>query len=93
MLVSEGRHLLECYVVRLARSNITEDCIIHSHRRRNLKSYMLELIRSVFQLLVTAQVFPRSLILSNLMIEAVRSSETSALTIALRRHVHKYDII
>jgi hypothetical protein len=41
----------------------------------------------VIQLLVTANVVPRSLILFILMMEAIRSSETSVLTIATRRHI------
>jgi hypothetical protein len=41
----------------------------------------------VLQLLVTAYIAPRSLILSNLMMDALRSSETSVLTTAKRRHI------
>jgi hypothetical protein len=41
----------------------------------------------VLQLLVTANVVPSLLILSNLMMEAIRSSETSVLTRATRRHI------
>jgi hypothetical protein len=41
----------------------------------------------VQQLLLTANVLPGSLILLTLMIEAIRSSEMSAITKATRRHI------
>jgi hypothetical protein len=44
-------------------------------------------IRSVRRLLVTANVVPSSLILVTLMMEALRSSETSVLTGATRRNI------
>jgi hypothetical protein len=44
-------------------------------------------LRSVCRLLVTANVVPRSPILVTLMMEAVRSSETSVLTRATRRNI------
>jgi hypothetical protein len=46
-------------------------------------------LRIVLRLLVTADVVPRSPILVILMMEDIRSSETSALTIATRRHIPK----
>jgi hypothetical protein len=45
------------------------------------------LVRSVRQLLVTANVFRGSVILVSLMMEELRSSETSVLTRATRRHI------
>jgi hypothetical protein len=39
------------------------------------------------QLLVTANVLPRSLILSTLMMQAIHPSETSVLTRATRHHI------
>jgi hypothetical protein len=44
-------------------------------------------VTSVLQLLVTANVVPSSPILVTLMVEAIRSSETSALTRATRRNI------
>jgi hypothetical protein len=69
---------------------IPEDDIFHSPRRENLKSYIVSLyrepvrrhvlLRSLLRLLVTAIVVPSLLILVTLMIETIRSSETSDLT-------------
>jgi hypothetical protein len=49
-------------------------------------------LRSVFQLLVTANV-PDSIILSTLMMEAVSSSETSFLTTATGRQSPEHNIL
>jgi hypothetical protein len=50
-------------------------------------------LRSVLRLLVTANVVPSSPILVELMMEAKRSSETSVLTRATRRHIQEYNIL
>jgi hypothetical protein len=69
-------------LTRATRRNITEDAIIHSHRRDNLKSYNvkfyshIEFFRSVIRFLVTADVVPSSPIIVTLMVEAKCSSET-----------------
>jgi hypothetical protein len=47
----------------------------------------------VRQLLVTANVVPSSLILVTLMMEALRSSETSVLTTATWLKIAEYDIL
>jgi hypothetical protein len=47
----------------------------------------------VFQLLVTANVVPSSLILVILMMEAINSSETLVLTRVTRRHIPEDDIL
>jgi hypothetical protein len=44
-------------------------------------------LRSVLQLLVTANIVPSSLVLFNMLMEAIRSSETPILTRATRRHI------
>jgi hypothetical protein len=53
-----------------------------NRRGRNISTFLL----SVLRLLVTANVVPRSPILVNLMIEAIRSFEPSVLTRATRRN-------
>jgi hypothetical protein len=50
-------------------------------------------LRSVLQLLVTANVVPSSSILSTPMMEAIRSSETSVLTRATQRHTPEDGIL
>jgi hypothetical protein len=49
--------------------------------------YMYIVLRSLLQLLVIATVVHSSPILVNVMTEAIRSSETSVLTRATRRHI------
>jgi hypothetical protein len=50
-------------------------------------------LRSVLQLLVPANIVPSSLIIFAPIIVAIRSSETSVLTGATRRHITKDDIL
>jgi hypothetical protein len=47
-----------------------EDGILHSHRRENLKSYIVLFLGSIRMLLITAKVIPISPILVVLMTEA-----------------------
>jgi hypothetical protein len=47
----------------------------------------------VLRLLVTAKVVPSSPFLVTLIMEAIRSSETSVLTRATRRHILEDDIL
>jgi hypothetical protein len=48
---------------------------------------------SVFRFLGTAKVFPKSPILVTLMMEAIRSSETSVPTRATRRHIAEDGVV
>jgi hypothetical protein len=50
-------------------------------------------LRSVLQLVITANVVPSSLILFTLMMETIRSSETSVLTRATWRHIPQDGIL
>jgi hypothetical protein len=67
-------------ITRATRSNIPEEANLHSHRRENLKSY-------------TANIVPNSMFLSVLMMEAIRSPETSILARATRRHIPEGGIL
>jgi UDP-N-acetylglucosamine 2-epimerase len=64
-------------LTRATLRNIPEDTILHSHRRENLKSYVV----------------PSSPIFVTLMIEALSSSETSVLTRATRRNIPEDTIL
>jgi hypothetical protein len=60
--------------------------IITVERIKELGTTLAVFLRSVLQLSVTTNVVPSSLSLFTLMMEAIRSSETSDLTRAMRRH-------
>jgi hypothetical protein len=76
--------------VALIRNNVSEEriaCIIR------VESITLVFLRSVLQLLVIANIVPSALILSTLMMQAILSSETCALTGGTRYHVPEDDIL
>jgi hypothetical protein len=76
--------------VVLVRTDVSEEfgaCIIRVTRIGELVTMLAIFLRSVRQLLVTANVVPSSPILVTLMIEALISSETSVLTRATRRNI------
>jgi hypothetical protein len=73
-------------LTRATRRNNPEDTILHSHRRENLKSYNV-------CLLVTANVVPSSPIVITVMMEAIRSPETSVHTEDTRRNTPEDDIL
>jgi hypothetical protein len=81
-------------LIRAVWRHIPEDGILLSHPRENLKSciFFIVFLYNVLLLLVTANV-PSSLILFAIMMEAVRSSETSVLTRATRRHIPEGGIL
>jgi hypothetical protein len=60
---------------------------------KNAVFWDVALVRTVLRLLVTANVIPSSPILVTLMMEAVRSSETSVLSRATRRDIPEGGII
>jgi hypothetical protein len=74
----EECRLLGCYAVTLLSSDVSAECIAS-----------IVFLRNVFRLLATLNVVPSSPILVALMMEAIRSSETSVLTRATRRHIPK----
>jgi hypothetical protein len=91
--------------VVLVRNDVSEDLIASTIRvegvgelgtlavTSNWSTLRRQFLRSVLQLLVTANVIPILLVLSTLMIEAIRSSETSVLTRHKRHHIKEDGIL
>jgi hypothetical protein len=75
--------------VALVRTDVSEECIVSIIRLKRIR--VLEttfvFLRSVLQLLVTANIVPSSLILFTPMMEAIRASESSAIKRATRRRI------
>jgi hypothetical protein len=82
--------------VALVRSNVSEEHIASITRVKRLSELGTELavfLRSVFQLLVTANAVSRSQILFTLVMETIRCFETSILTRTIRRHIQEDGIL
>jgi hypothetical protein len=81
--------------VALVRTDVSEERIasIITVTILVVTSNRIVFLRSMLRLLVTANVVPSSPILVTLMMEAIRSSETSVLTRATRRKITEYDIL
>jgi hypothetical protein len=69
------------------RNNLHFGRTYHLHIKNGKNQRDRNNVISALQFLVTANVFPNSLILSSLKMEATRSSEKSAVTRVLRRHI------
>jgi hypothetical protein len=77
--------------VALVRTDVSEECIpsvIKAERFSELGTTLL-FLRSVLQLLVTANIVPSLLIPSTLMMEVIHSTETLVLTTATPLHILK----
>jgi hypothetical protein len=86
--------------VALVRTNASEERIAtiirvkkNQQGTNNFSSNWQILLLNVFQLLITANVFRKALILFTLMMEAIYSSESSTLTRAMGRGISKDGIL
>jgi hypothetical protein len=77
--------------VVLARTDVSEERIASIIRITSIGE--LVFLRRVLELLVTAIVVPSSPILATLIMEAIRSSETSVITRATRRNISENGIL
>jgi hypothetical protein len=82
--------------VALVRIGVSEECIgsiIRKTRMGELGRSAVTILRSVLQLLVTANVVPSSQILVTLMMEKICFFETSVLTRATRHNISEDGIL
>jgi hypothetical protein len=71
--------------VALVRTDVLEEGIAPNIRVNRIRELGTTL--AVTSYVVTVNVVPSSLVLDTLMMQAIRSSETSVLTRAIRRHI------
>jgi hypothetical protein len=81
------------YFVALLRTDVSEERIVSVIRLEVIIKLRTTVLRFVLQLLVTANVFPSSLTLVTLMMEAIRSPEAPILTGAPWRHIPEDSVL
>jgi hypothetical protein len=79
--------------VAFVRTDVTEERIAYITKVRTISELLTLAVTSALQLLVTANFIPISLILLTLIMEAIRSTETSIPTRTTWYHIPEDDIL